>query len=84
MSLDTGPRQVKNINVYLAPLIEDLQELWKGFQVVDMSKPIGSQQFMVRGILAWTIHDYPGYGFCSGKYDFQQIMVFSYFIYIKY
>ncbi|MCO5607792.1 hypothetical protein L7F22_061993 [Adiantum nelumboides] len=24
------------------------------------------KQFIVRGILAWTIHDFPGYGFCSG------------------
>ena len=56
-------RQVKDLNVYLAPLIDDLQDLWRGIDVVDMLRSIGQRQFIVRGILAWTIHDFPGYGF---------------------
>ena len=31
-----GKRQVKDLNVYLAPLIEDLSNLWRGIDVVDM------------------------------------------------
>ena len=34
-----GKRQVKDINVYLAPLIDDLKNLWRGINVVDTSKP---------------------------------------------
>jgi hypothetical protein len=61
-----GKRQVKDINVYLAPLIDDLKNLWKGINVIDISKPVDQQAVTIRGILAWTIHDYPAYGFCSG------------------
>ena len=61
-----GKRQVKDINVYLAPLINDLKSLWEGLDVIDSSKPKGLQVVTIRGIVTWTIHDYPGYGFCSG------------------
>ena len=61
-----GKRQVKDLNVYLAPLIDDLLELWRGIDVLDMSKQDYDRKFRVRGILAWTIHDFPGYGFCAG------------------
>ena len=40
--------------------------MWKGINVIDISKPVDQQAVTIRGILAWTIHDYPAYGFCSG------------------
>ena len=63
----TGKCKVSNIDVYLEPLMEDLLELWRGVQVIDISRPIGDQQFNVKGILMWTMHDYPGLGEISGK-----------------
>lgn len=61
-----GKHKVKNMDVYLAPLIEELLTLWDGIQVVDMSKPAGHRASMIQGILMWTMHDWPGYGECSG------------------
>lgn len=64
-----GPRQVKNINVYLQPLIDELLELWDGFEMSDASKAQDSptRKFILHAIATWTIHDYPAYGFCSGR-----------------
>ncbi|MCO5614259.1 hypothetical protein L7F22_068539 [Adiantum nelumboides] len=61
-----GKRQVKNLNVCLAPLIDDLLELWRGIDVLDMSKQDYGRKIRVRGILSWTIHDFSGYGYCAG------------------
>jgi hypothetical protein len=36
--------------------------LWKGVCAQDFLKPAGERQFNLRGILLWTISDYPGYG----------------------
>lgn len=76
-----GKQQVKDLNVYLAPLIDDLQDLWRGIDVVDMSKSIGQRHLIFCGILAWTIHDFPGHGFCSGKW-FRYIHCLIHFLYI--
>ena len=55
-----GPRQPGNdIDVYLQPLVEDLQQLWKGIQVYDI---VGNTHFNLRSILMWTINDFPVYG----------------------
>ena len=35
-----GKYKVKNMDVYLEPLIEELQELWRGIQVTDVSRPL--------------------------------------------
>lgn len=61
-----GPHKVKNMDVYLEPLIDELQILWHGIHVHDVSRPIGSRYSEVKGILMWTMHDYPGYSECSG------------------
>ena len=60
-----GPKQPGNeIDVYLAPLIEDLQELWlKGVEVFE---EFSKTRFNLRAILMWTIHDFPAYGNISG------------------
>ena len=34
-----GPHKVKNMDVYLEPLIEELEILWEGVQVHDVSRP---------------------------------------------
>ncbi|XP_074374168.1 uncharacterized protein LOC141714553 [Apium graveolens] len=60
-----GPNQPGNdIDVYLQPLIEVLQKLWHGKQVFDAFK---KESFILRGILLWTISDYPALGNLSGN-----------------
>ena len=65
-----GKRKVKDILVYLAPLIDELCNLWNGVQVDDNSSKGRRKIFNVRAILMWTMRDYPGYG-DVGKYSVQ-------------
>ncbi|XP_078165505.1 uncharacterized protein LOC144560201 [Carex rostrata] len=60
-----GPRQPGNdIDVYLAPLIEDLQKLWRdGVRVWDA---YDKEQFELRAMVFCTINDFPAYGNLSG------------------
>ena len=63
-----GRRQVKNMDVYLQPLVDELKELWDGINVYDVSRPIAAERsFTLYGICAYTTHDYPGLGVFSGK-----------------
>ena len=60
--------QVKNMYVYLQPLVDELEELWDGINVYDVSRLIAVERsFMLYGICAYMTHDYPGLGVCSGK-----------------
>ncbi|XP_031111768.1 uncharacterized protein LOC116015735 [Ipomoea triloba] len=60
-----GPKNPKaNIDVYLQPLIDELQLLWEiGVLTYDASL---KQNFMMRAALMWTINDFPAYGMLSG------------------
>jgi hypothetical protein len=63
-----GRRQVKNMDVYLQPLVDELKELWEGIHVYDVSRPITTERsFTLYGICAYTTHDYPGLGVFSGN-----------------
>jgi hypothetical protein len=67
--LISGEEQVKskNIDVYLQPLIDELEELWQlGVPAWDLSKQPNDQLFNLWAMVIWTIHDYPGYGLLSG------------------
>lgn len=57
-----GPKQPMNMDVYLAPLIEELQELWEGVPAYDGRRLTGGlpRNFDLKAILMWTMHDYPG------------------------
>ena len=58
--LISGPTEAGNdIDMFLQPLIEDLQELWGGKQVYDAYR---QESFILRGILLWTVSDYPALG----------------------
>ena len=63
--LISGPKQPGNdIDVYLAPLIDDLKCLWDiGVEAYDAYR---QETFMLRAILLWTINDFPAYGNMSG------------------
>jgi hypothetical protein len=57
---------LENIDVYLAPLIEELLELWEGVDAIDVSSVADNQRFKLQAILMWCIHDFPAYGLASG------------------
>ena len=60
--------QVKNMDVYLQPLVDELKELWDGIYVYDVSRPIGIERiFTLYGICAYMTHDYPGLGVFFAK-----------------
>ena len=58
----------KNVDVYLAPLIKELQQLWEGIDCVDgLQRNSDSCTFKLRGMLLWTVNDFPAYGLISGQ-----------------
>jgi len=58
--------QSKNIKVYLQPLLDELNILWRtGVQVRDSSQPT-EEFFKVKVVNLWTITDSPGLQLCSG------------------
>ncbi|CAL2247277.1 unnamed protein product [Prunus armeniaca] len=60
-SLISGPKQPGNdIEVYLEPLIDDLKSLWDGIRGVYDAHI--AEYFTLRGVLLWTINDFPTYG----------------------
>ncbi|KAK9206706.1 hypothetical protein WN943_016985 [Citrus x changshan-huyou] len=63
--LISGPKQPGNdIDVYLAPLIDDLRLLWDvGVDVYDAYR---QQSFNLKAILLWTISDFLAYGNLAG------------------
>ncbi|XP_025647606.1 uncharacterized protein [Arachis hypogaea] len=55
---------LRNIDIYLQPLIDELKELWEnGFETYDASS---GKLFRVHAALLWTISDLPGYSMLSG------------------
>ena len=51
--------QVKNMDVYLQPLVDELKELWDGINLYDVSRLIVSDKsFTLYGICAYMTHDY--------------------------
>ena len=46
--------------------MEELQLLWTGVGAQDFLDPIGERRFQLRGILMWTISDYPALGLIFG------------------
>ena len=63
-----GKYQVKDMNVYIDPLIDELLKLWVVITMYDICKPIGEKKFKFRGIRLWTIHDALGLTHFCGMY----------------
>jgi hypothetical protein len=55
-----------NIDVYLQPLVEELEKLWIGVPIVDVTMSVRSQSFSLRAICMWSIHNYLAYGLFVG------------------
>jgi hypothetical protein len=49
----------ENIDVYLQPLVEKLQELWKWVKTLDVTKL--TNKFLLIAICMWSLHNYPAY-----------------------
>ena len=56
--LNPVKKQDKDLNVYLTPLIDDLQELWRGLVVIDAIKLRRHRFFKLHDIQIWAIFDY--------------------------
>ncbi|CAA7044905.1 unnamed protein product [Microthlaspi erraticum] len=60
-----GPHQPGNsIDVYLEPLIEDLNHLWNNGEVT--YDAFSKSTFTLKAMLLWTISDFPAYGNLAG------------------
>uniref|UniRef100_A0A803PSE2 Transposase-associated domain-containing protein n=1 Tax=Cannabis sativa TaxID=3483 RepID=A0A803PSE2_CANSA len=63
------PKQLGNdIDVYLEPLIEDLNTLWN--EGVELHDAFVNKTFTLRAILMWTIQDFPPMGTLPDKHDY--------------
>jgi hypothetical protein len=60
----------ENIDVFLAPLVEELLELWDCVEAMDalVDMRIERPCFKMRALLLWTILDFPAYGLIFGLY----------------
>jgi hypothetical protein len=54
-----------NVDVYLVPLVEELQELWRGVDAWDICQTNGRRRNTLHAILIWARHDFPAYGLFS-------------------
>ena len=53
-----------NVDVYLQPLVQELQDLWdNGIETFDAYK---RETFQLRAAIMWTINDFPAYANLSG------------------
>jgi hypothetical protein len=55
----------KDIDVFLEPLVEELQLLWRGVDTYDALNP--KDKFKLRAAIIWCIHDFPALHTLSGR-----------------
>ena len=67
--IQLGKYQVKDINVYIEPLIDELVVLWNGVTMYDICRLIGQRQFQFHAMLVWTIHDALGLTHFCGMFS---------------
>ena len=62
-----GPKSPgKYFDLFMEPLVEELQQLWRGVLTRDLySSP--PADFFLRAVIIWCIHDYPALGTMSGR-----------------
>jgi hypothetical protein len=63
----------KKMDVYLATSINEIQLLWNGIKMYDISQPPSNKAFFCYGILCWTIHDSLSNDVCLGNIFFPYI-----------
>ena len=52
--------QVKDMNVYIDPFINEILKWWVDITMHDLCKSIRDKEFQLCGILVWAIHDAVG------------------------
>ena len=58
----------KNVDMYMTPLIEELQELWMGIDYLDgLQQNSKEKTIKVHGMLLWTVNDFLTYGLIFGQ-----------------
>ena len=67
-SNELGKFQVKDMNVYIEPLIDEILKLWNGITMYEVSIPIRQRKFQFHAMAVWTIHDAPGLTSFCGLY----------------
>ena len=67
-SNQSGKLQVKDMNVYIKPIIDELLKLWNGITMYDVSRPIWQRKFEFHAMVVWTIHDALGLTQFCGLY----------------
>ena len=56
-----GKYQVKDMDVYREPIIDELLDLWKNVTMYDISRTTYAQrEFEFHAMLVWIIHNAPG------------------------
>ncbi len=67
-----GPSKVKNLDIYLESVVDELKTLWDGVWAYDGRKTTGGipHVFRLRAICMWTMHDYLGKKSCTCLYIF--------------
>src|SRR5215216_6188420 len=65
--LISGPKSPrKDLDLFMEPLVEELQQLWRGVLTRHLySSPPAN--FFLRAVIIWCIHDYPALGTMSGR-----------------
>ena len=63
-----GKFQVKDMNVYIEPLIDEILNLQNGISMHDVSRPIRKRKFQFHAMVVWTIHDALGLTHFCGLY----------------
>ena len=53
-SNQSGKYRVKDMNVYIEPIIDELLKLWNGITMYDVSRPIQQRQFQFHAMVVWT------------------------------
>jgi len=73
-----GPSKVKNLDTYLALVVDELKMLWDGVWAYDGRKTSGGipHVFKLRAIYMWTMHDYPGKKSCTCLYIYFLLFCF--------
>ena len=62
-----GPKCLgKDFDLFMEPLVEELQQLWRGVLTRDLySSPLAD--FFLCAFIIWCIHDYPALGTMLGR-----------------
>jgi hypothetical protein len=48
-------------------LVEQLKTLWERVNIIDVTRPKGSNSFFLKAICMWSIRDFPVYGLFVGS-----------------